>query len=211
MPRTIPRMAGVISVVVFGGLLGFLVFGGCQGEESDQDALATPVKVQPTDEWLTGPTAMSLEIAPQDSPSLTDYYELAAPEALSPAAAISRSSSIHQDSVSLMIDYERFACVDGSPRLLFRIPEALPPGAMVNIWPTGEWVIESPGYPSTGPAYESPIPIGIAAFQVDIASVLANEGTKHVQVMLRAQDSRTIFVSMPAVVDTSGVDCGTPR
>ena len=113
--------------------------------------------------------------------------------------------------MSLRLEYDGFACVDLSPRLLFRIPEPLPPDAMVNIWPTGEWVIESPGYPSTGPAYEAPIPSGIAAFQVDIASVLAYEGTKHVLVMLRAQNSTTIFASMSAVVDTSGADCGAQR
>ena len=38
MPRTIPRMAGVISVVIFGGLLGLLVFGIVQGGSDPPEA-----------------------------------------------------------------------------------------------------------------------------------------------------------------------------
>ena len=38
MPRTIPRVAGLISVVILGGLLGFLVFGIVQGGSDPPEA-----------------------------------------------------------------------------------------------------------------------------------------------------------------------------
>ena len=38
MPRTIPRVAGLISVVIVGGLLGFLVFGVVQGGSDPPEA-----------------------------------------------------------------------------------------------------------------------------------------------------------------------------
>lgn len=215
MPRAIPRVVGLASVVIVGGLLGLLVFAMAQDQESDQDALATTVKVQPTDDLRAGPTVMSLEIALQDSPSLAEYYELSAPEALSSPAVLFRGDE-HQISGSLTLEYDGFACSAGSPRLLFRIPEPLPPGAMAHIWPAGEWILESPGsgtYPKVGPAYESPLPNGVSAFQVNIASALANEGTKHLIVILKAPGpSRwTAFISMLAVIDVSGADCGAQR
>ena len=206
MPRTIPRVAGLISVVIFGGLLGFLVFALVQDQEAEQE-----VPVQPTHDILAGPTVMSLETALQDSPSLAEYYELSAPEAVPPPEA--NPGGDEHISGTLMVDYEGFACIDSSPHLLIRIIEPLPPGAMVQIQPSGEWVIESPGYPSTGPAYESPIPSGIAAVRVDLSSVLAGGATENLTVFVEAPGSnhRSGFISLPAFIDVSGADCGTRR
>ena len=207
MPRTIPRMAGVISVVIFGGLLGllgFLVFGMVQGQEIKE----VPAR----------PTPLVLEIARPDSPSLAEYRELPVPEALSAPALFPHEKNRKdlQVAMSLKVEYEQFACIDGSPRLLFRIPEPLPPGAMVYIRPTGERILESPGSGSYGridAAYESPIPSGVAAIQVDIASALANEGTKHLIVILKAPGPSPSekFASRGATIDVSGADCSAQR
>ena len=214
MPRAIPRVVGLASVVIVGGLLGLLVFAMAQDQESDQDALATTVKVQPTDDLRAGPTVMSLEIALQDSPSLAEYYELSAPEPV-PSPATSPGGDEHI-SGTLMVDYEGFACVDSSPHLLIRIIEPLPPGAMVQIQPSGQWIAEtsaSGSFPNTGPAYESPIPSGIAAVRVDLSSVLAGGATENLTVFVEAPGSnrRSGFISLPAFIDVSGADCGTRR
>ena len=213
MPRTIPRMAGLVSVVIFGGLLGLLVFGGCQGEEAEQEP-----SVQPTHDILAGPTTIPLGTPRQDSPSLAEYRELPVPEALSSPALFPHEKNRKdlQVAMSLKVEYEQFACIDGSPRLLFRIPEPLPPGAMVYIRPIGERILESPGSGSYGridAAYESPIPSGVSAFQVDIASALANEGTKHLSVYLKAPGPSPSekFASRGATIDVSGADCDAPR
>ena len=204
MPRTIPRTAGLVSVVIFGGLLGFLVFGMVQGQEIKE----VPAR----------PTPLVLEIARPDSPSLAEYRELPVPEALSSPALFPHEKNRKdlQVAMSLKVEYEQFACIDGSPRLLFRIPEPLPPGAMVYIRPIGERILESPGSGSYGridAAYESPIPSGVSAFQVDIASALANEGTKHLSVYLKAPGPSPSekFASRGATIDVSGADCDAPR
>ena len=162
MPRTIPRVAGLISVVILGGLLGFLVFGVVQGGSDPPEA-----------ERPGGP-----RIGPPPTPGPDDLREVGADFEVTIGPKL-------DEAIITCIDGSPHLSLQTSD-------ETLPAGAVITVRPVSEVPTDSEitgRFSAVGPAQRIEVASATSTVEADLLSSIATEDSEKLAVVVEYTDA----------------------